>query len=124
MTQSKFIIDHIYWERIQLYIEGHVEGIALNDKAIYLRNLTETKQLLANQVTIEDNHFTARFNVAILDDGNYLPSGEYLVVYKGDYDYIAQVNDTLLDPTNYELSEEAIEQYETQETINSKHNFY
>ncbi|MEJ7218709.1 teichoic acid ribitol-phosphate polymerase TarL [Staphylococcus gallinarum] len=123
MTQSKFIIDHIYWERIQLYIEGHVEGIALNDKAIYLRNLTETKQLLANQVTIEDNHFTARFNVAILDDGNYLPSGEYLVVYKGDYDYIAQVNDTLLDPTNYELSEEAIEQYETQETINSKHNF-
>ncbi|MCD8785231.1 teichoic acid ribitol-phosphate polymerase TarL [Staphylococcus gallinarum] len=123
MTQSKFIIDHIYWERIQLYIEGHVEGITLNDKAIYLRNLTETKQLLANQVTIEDNHFTARFNVAILDDGNYLPSGEYLVVYKGDYDYIAQVNDTLLDPTNYELSEEAIEQYEIQETINSKHNF-
>ncbi|MCG7338022.1 CDP-glycerol glycerophosphotransferase family protein [Staphylococcus sp. ACRSN] len=123
MTKSKFVIDHIYWERIQLYIEGHVEGIELKDKAIYLRNLTETMQLKANHVEIQDNHFKARFNVAILNDGNYLPSDEYLVIYKADYDYIAQINDTLLDPNNYDLTEEALIEYEEKETKNSKNNY-
>ena len=85
MSKSKIIIDNIYWERIQLYIEGHVEDIKLNKKNFVLRNLTETKELKANDVKVEGNQFKARFNVAILDDGNYLPSGEYLIVYKGDF---------------------------------------
>ena len=44
------IIDNIYWERIQLFIEGHVNDIELNKKNFVLRNLTETKELAANDV--------------------------------------------------------------------------
>ena len=122
MSKSKIIIDNIYWERIQLFIEGHVEDIKLNKKNFVLRNLTETKELKANDVKVEGNQFKARFNVAILDDGNYLPSGEYLIVYKGDFDYIANINETLLDPNNYELEETALEQYSDEMTQNGKNN--
>ena len=87
-----------------------------------MRNLTETKELKANDVKVEGNQFKARFNVAILDDGNYLPSGEYLIVYKGDFDYIANINETLLDPNNYELEETALEQYSDEMTQNGKNN--
>ena len=122
MSKSKIIIDNIYWERIKLYIEGKVEDIKLNKKNFVLRNLTETKELKANDVKVEGNQFKARFNVAILDDGNYLPSGEYLIVYKGDFDYIANINETLLDPNNYELEETALEQYSDEMTQNGKNN--
>ncbi|MDW4520638.1 teichoic acid ribitol-phosphate polymerase TarL [Staphylococcus saprophyticus] len=122
MSKSKIIIDNIYWERIQLFIEGHVEDIKLNKKNFVLRNLTETKELKANDVKVEGNQFKARFNVAILDDGNYLPSGEYLIVYKGDFDYIANINETLLDPNNCELEETALEQYSDEMTQNGKNN--
>ncbi|WP_037537649.1 teichoic acid ribitol-phosphate polymerase TarL [Staphylococcus saprophyticus] len=122
MSKSKIIIDNIYWERIQLFIEGHVEDIKLNKKNFVLRNLTETKELKANDVKVEGNQFKARFNVAILDDGNYLPPGEYLIVYKGDFDYIANINETLLDPNNYELEETALEQYSDEMTQNGKNN--
>lgn len=122
MSKSKIIIDNIYWERIQLFIEGHVEDIKLNKKNFVLRNLTETKELKANDVKVEGKQFKARFNVAILDDGNYLPSGEYLIVYKGDFDYIANINETLLDPNNYELEETALEQYSDEMTQNGKNN--
>lgn len=122
MSKSKIIIDNIYWERIQLFIEGHVEDIKLNNKNFVLRNLTETKELKANDVKVEGKQFKARFNVAILDDGNYLPSGEYLIVYKGDFDYIANINETLLDPNNYELEETALEQYSDEMTQNGKNN--
>lgn len=122
MSKSKIIIDNIYWERIQLFIEGHVEDIKLNKKNFVLRNLTETKELKANDVKVEGKQFKARFNVAILDDGNYLPSGEYLIVYKGDFDYIANINETLLDSNNYELEETALEQYSDEMTQNGKNN--
>ena len=122
MSKSKIIIDNIYWERIQLFIEGHVEDIKLNKKNFVLRNLTETKELKANDVKVEGKQFKARFNVAILDDGNYLPSGEYLIVYKGDFDYIANINETLLDPNNYELEETALEQYSDEMTQYGKNN--
>lgn len=122
MSKSKIIIDNIYWERIQLFIEGHVEDIKLNKKNFVLRNLTETKELKANDVKVEGKQFKARFNVAILDDGNYLPSGENLIIYKGDFDYIANINETLLDPNNYELEETALEQYSDEMTQNGKNN--
>lgn len=107
MSKSKIIIDDIYWERIQLFIEGHVENATqeLNKRNFILRNLTETKVLPANNVEISGKTFKARFNVAILNDGNYLPSGQYLLVYRGEYDYIANINHKLLDPTQYELDE-------------------
>ena len=123
MSKAKIIIDNIYWERIQLFISGHVEDIELNKKRFVLRNLTETKELKANDVKINGNQFVARFNVAILDDGNYLPSGEYLIVYKGDFDYIANINASLLEPSQYTLEEEELEQYYEIATQNGKNNF-
>ncbi|MBF0738322.1 CDP-glycerol glycerophosphotransferase family protein [Staphylococcus arlettae] len=125
MSKSKIIIDDIYWERIQLFIEGHVENATqeLNKRNFILRNLTETKVLPANNVEISGKTFKARFNVAILNDGNYLPSGQYLLVYRGEYDYIANINHKLLDPTQYELDETDIEKYEELETKNGKNNF-
>ncbi|MFQ3844349.1 teichoic acid ribitol-phosphate polymerase TarL [Staphylococcus pseudoxylosus] len=123
MSKSKIIIDNIYWERIQLFISGHVEDIELDKKRFVLRNLTETKELKANDVKINGNQFVARFNVAILDDGNYLPSGEYLIVYKGDFDYIANINSSLLEPNQYTLEEDELEQYHEIATQNGKNNF-
>ncbi|WP_259337485.1 hypothetical protein, partial [Staphylococcus succinus] len=40
MGKSKIIIDNIYWERIQLFIEGHVDDIIMNKHNFILRNLT------------------------------------------------------------------------------------
>ena len=46
LSKSKIIIDDIYWERIQLFIEGHVEALEINNKNFMLRNLTETMQMM------------------------------------------------------------------------------
>ena len=54
----------------------------LTRKKFVLRNLTETKELEANDVKIEGNKFKARFNMAILDDGNYLPLDNILLYLK------------------------------------------
>lgn len=123
MSKYKLKVVNIYWERIQLFIEGYAEDIEIVSNGFILRNLTETKELQANDVKIDGNHFIARFNVAILDDGNYLPSDQYLLVYKGKFDYIANVNETLLDPLKYELDEEQLEHYEEIETRNGKNNY-
>src|SRR5699024_2304367 len=117
------IIDNIYWERIQLFIEGHVENIELNNKSLILRNLTETKEVQANNVELNGNYFKARFNIAILDNGNYLPSGQYLLIYKGRFEYIAQINNNLTDLDNYELDEEQLNKYLDLETSNDKKNY-
>ena len=42
-TKQAIHIDNIYWERVQLYIEGHSEGVDLTSGQFVLRNLTETK---------------------------------------------------------------------------------
>ncbi|PTJ54878.1 CDP-glycerol--poly(glycerophosphate) glycerophosphotransferase [Staphylococcus saprophyticus] len=123
MNNYKLNIDNIYWERIQLFIEGHAEDIEIDNKKLILRNLQETKEVEANDVKIDGNKFKARFNVAILDNGNYLPSGQYLVIFKDDYEYIAHVNEKMLDPLNYELNEEQIERYDSFETLNNKNNY-
>ncbi|HCT0494160.1 TPA: CDP-glycerol glycerophosphotransferase family protein, partial [Staphylococcus pseudintermedius] len=78
MNNYRFIINSIYWERIQLFIEGYIENVDVHNGKIVLRNLTETKELEANELKIEGNRFKARFNIAILDSGNYLSSGDYL----------------------------------------------
>ncbi|HBV22780.1 MAG TPA: CDP-glycerol--poly(glycerophosphate) glycerophosphotransferase [Jeotgalicoccus sp.] len=123
MNHYKIQIDNIYWERIQLFIEGHTNDIDIKNKKVILRNLTETKEVEANEVIIEDDKYKARFNIAILDDGNYLPTGQYLVIFKGDLDYIAHVDQALLDPLNYDLDDKQLERYDSFETINGKKNY-
>lgn len=123
MDNKKLIIDNIYWERIQLFIEGHVENIELNNKSLTLRNLTETKEVQANNVELKGNYFKARFNIAILDNGNYLPSGQYLIIYKEKFEYIAHINNNLTDLDNYELDEEQLNKYLELETSNDKKNY-
>lgn len=123
MNDYKLKVDNIYWERIQLFIEGHTEGFEIESKNLILRNLTETKEVEANDVEIIGEYFKARFNIAILDSGNYLPSGQYLLIYKNDFEYIADINENLLDPLNYELDEEQLERYTLFETKNDKNNY-
>ncbi len=123
MNGYKLIIENIYWERIQLFIEGHTEGLEIERKKLILRNLTETKEVVANDVTVDGNKFKARFNIAILDNGNYLPSGQYLLIFKDEFEYIAHINEELLDPTKYELDEEQLGYYDLLETTNEKNNY-
>lgn len=59
MDNQKLIIDNIYWERIQLFIEGHAENIEWTNKSLVLRNLTETKEVQANNVEFIGNYFKA-----------------------------------------------------------------
>ncbi|PXA61277.1 CDP-glycerol--poly(glycerophosphate) glycerophosphotransferase, partial [Staphylococcus pseudintermedius] len=87
----------IYLERVQLYIEGHSEGVDLTSGQFVLRNLTETKTLEANEMKIDGNTFKCRFNVAILDDGYYLPMDKYLFVYRDQLEYIGQLNPNNID---------------------------
>lgn len=123
MAKNKLYIDNIYWERVQFFIEGHAEGINIKEGDFLLRNLTETKELKANNVEISDNNFTCRFNVAILDDGYYLPSGEYLLVNKQDLDYIATINNDVVKDFYNNLDEIELEKYDDLETTTQKTNF-
>ncbi len=124
MNNQKLKIDNIYWERVQLFIEGHAENIEINNKNFVLRNLTETKEMKANEVQFNDEgKFKIRFNVAILDNGNYLPSGEYLLIYKNNFEYVAQLNEKLTDLSNYKLDEDQQNKYFSFETINDKNNY-
>lgn len=123
MAKNKLYIDNIYWERVQLFIKGHAEGINIKEGDFLLRNLTETKELKANNVEISDNNFTCRFNVAILDDGYYLPSGEYLLVNKQDLEYIATINNDVVKDFYNNLDEIELEKYDNLETTTQKTNF-
>lgn len=66
MTKQNIFIDDIYWERVQLFVKGHFEGVKPT-RNFLLRNLTETKLLNANHVNIQGSTFEARFNIAILE---------------------------------------------------------
>ncbi|EGQ4144115.1 CDP-glycerol glycerophosphotransferase family protein [Staphylococcus pseudintermedius] len=123
MNNYRFIINSIYWERIQLFIEGYIENVDVHNGKIVLRNLTETKELEANELKIEGNRFKARFNIAILDSGNYLSSGDYLVVLKSKLSYTAQINEKWLKPDNYKIDEEQRTEYENLKTQNDKNNY-
>lgn len=122
LANSKLYIDNIYWERVQLFIEGHSEDIDIEQGKFLLRNLIETKELEANSVEINGNKFTCRFNVAILDDGYYLPSGEYLLINKQELDYIATINSNVIKEQYNNLDEIELEQYNELETNTEKTN--
>ncbi|GAA3014024.1 teichoic acid ribitol-phosphate polymerase TarL [Tetragenococcus solitarius] len=123
MVSSKIVIDEIYWERVQLFISGHAENLDISQSYFVLRNLVETKMLTANEVRVRGNEFLCRFDVAILDNGYYLPSGQYLLVNKQELDYIAQINPKFLDSHLYELTDEEWEKYEAKETKNGRNNY-
>ncbi|HDE9103515.1 TPA: CDP-glycerol glycerophosphotransferase family protein [Staphylococcus aureus] len=122
-TKQAIHIDNIYWERVQLYIEGHSEGVDLTSGQFVLRNLTETKTLEANEMKIDGNTFKCRFNVAILDDGYYLPMDKYLFVYHDQLEYIGQLNPNIIDQAYAALNEEQIEEYNELTTQNGKANY-
>lgn len=123
MEDNHIYIDSIYWERVQLYIEGHFNKLNNKKEEFVLRNLTETKELQANEVVVKGNNFKCRFNVAILDDGYYLPGDKYLLVNKSDLDYIATINPKVLDEIYQNLDEEQIENYENKETKTQQQNY-
>ncbi|MCD0651547.1 CDP-glycerol glycerophosphotransferase family protein [Staphylococcus aureus] len=122
MVKSKIYIDKIYWERVQLFVEGHSENLDLEDSNFVLRNLTETRTMKANDVKIYGNQFVCRFNVAILDNGYYLPEDKYLLVNEQELDYIAQLNPDVINDAYQNLKPEQ-EEYNELETQNGKINF-
>ncbi|HBG3148325.1 TPA: teichoic acid ribitol-phosphate polymerase TarL [Staphylococcus aureus] len=121
MVKSKIYIDKIYWERVQLFVEGHSENLDLEDSNFVLRNLTETRTMKANDVKIDGNQFVCRFNVAILDNGYYLPEDKYLLVNEQELDYIAQLNPDVINDAYQNLKPE--QEYNELETQNGKINF-
>lgn len=123
MIKTKLYIDNIYWERVQLFIEGHVDNLNIEKSEFVLRNLTETKELKANQVEINENRFICRFNVAILDNGYYLSSGQYLLVNKQQEEHIATMNQEVINQFYEQLDETELVSYEALETSNAKMNF-
>ncbi|EJB4723208.1 CDP-glycerol glycerophosphotransferase family protein, partial [Listeria monocytogenes] len=69
----------LYWERIQLHVKGKIENISLENYTFSFRTLTDEFHFSPTGIKLEGNTFDLRFNIAILNDGNYLPSGDYLL---------------------------------------------
>lgn len=122
MKNSKVLITEIYWERVQLFIVGKVENVDLKNTKFMLRNLTETKTFYAHSTKVEGNNFECRFNVAILDNGNYLPSGDYMFIGFCENLIVADIDNGLLQDPD-ELDEIDLEVYENFETSTEKLNF-
>ncbi|MCR9005122.1 CDP-glycerol glycerophosphotransferase family protein [Staphylococcus epidermidis] len=95
MTKQNIFIDDIYWERVQLFVKGHFEGVKPT-RNFLLRNLTETKLLNANHVNIQGSTFEARFNIAILEKGNFLGTGNYILINRQEDEYVCQINPKFL----------------------------
>lgn len=123
MSIGRIIVDDIYWERVQLFIKGHTENLNTEGGNFVLRNLTETKVLEANDVYYDGASFLCRFNVAILDDGSYLPPDEYLLVYSENMEYISQINNDLIIPNYEDMTEQEIDIYENKSTESEKYNY-
>lgn len=112
MKERKVVIDNIRWERVQFFVEGRFLDGEFSSPEFYLRNLDESKVMTANEVNIKGDKFSARFSLSNVNNGNYLPEDDYLIVVEDEYTYIAQVSETLLDMSKLELTNEE------QETLN------
>ncbi|WP_243831100.1 hypothetical protein [Staphylococcus epidermidis] len=123
MTNNQIYIDNIYWERVQLFIEGHFNSTEDVKNKFVLRNLTETKELKANEVKINNNRFQCRFNIAILDNGYYMPGDKYLLVNKSDFEYIATIDPKVLTDIYDNLDDKQLEIYESKETNTQQKNY-
>ena len=111
MKERKVIIDNIRWERVQLFIEGHFENDTFIAPKFYLRNLDESKKMTANDVIFENSSFKARFSLSNINNGNYLPADDYLIVIEDEFTYIAQVSESLLDPARIEFTKAQQERF-------------
>lgn len=66
MSNSKFIITELYWERIQLHVKGKIENISLENYTFSFRTLTDEFHFSPTGIKLEGNTFDLRFNIAIL----------------------------------------------------------
>lgn len=123
MNNTSIVIEQLSWERVQFFVEGRIENGQFNHPKFVLRNLTETKVLEANEVTLHGNQFKCRFNIAILDDGNYLPEDQYLLVMYQEHEVVAKISPKYLEINNYQLSKEEWKEYEALSTKNDKYNY-
>lgn len=55
LVKSKIYIDKIYWECVQLFVEGYSENLDLEDSNFVLRNLIEICIMKVNDVKIDGN---------------------------------------------------------------------
>lgn len=125
MENAKILITDIYWERVQLYIVGNIEGENIKDTEFLLRNLTETRTFKAHSTKITNNQFECRFNIAILNDGNYLPDDDYMLIGKNDFSIVAKLDNSMIENSDEldELDETELEYYEELETSTEKTNY-
>ncbi|MDS3975613.1 CDP-glycerol glycerophosphotransferase family protein [Staphylococcus epidermidis] len=115
MTKQNIFIDDIYWERVQLFVKGHFEGVKPT-RNFLLRNLTETKLLNANHVNIQGSTFEARFNIAILEKGNFLGTGNYILINRQEDEYVCQINPKFLNDKKNQMTLEELRDYNSLET--------
>ncbi|WP_436878835.1 CDP-glycerol glycerophosphotransferase family protein [Mammaliicoccus sciuri] len=124
MNKYNIKIDNIYWERIQLYIEGHTHGLDINDGEFFLKDVYTNKIFKPNEFKVfEKRAFILRFNIAISNDGSYLPSGQFKIIFKQDIEYTANLSGKLFDPLSYDMNDENREKYELIKNENDKINF-
>jgi len=124
LNKHNIKIDNIYWERIQLYIEGHTLGLDIDDGEFFLKDVYTNKIFKSNEFKVlEKGVFRLRFNIAISDDGSYLPSGHFNIIFKNDIEYTANLSEKLLDPVSYDMNDESRGKYELIINENDKINF-
>lgn len=125
MIKKRFIVESISWERVQMYVKSRIEGFS-DLKGYEIRFGTPTNSTIykPTEVTINGEEVLLRFNVAILDDGNYLPSGDYLLYFyrKADNDQIVAVPDSQLFKPFEALTETEQVRYEKAQTETDRKN--
>lgn len=123
MKDSEVIITKIYWERVQIYIEGYVKNIELQASNFLIQNLTETISLKPNEIRINGMNFICRINTVNIYKGNYLPQDRYLLVVQNEYKIIAKLSPDFLSINNYSLNEEERMAYDLLEKRNERLNY-
>ena len=56
-NETSNILITYYWERVQLYIEGHSEGVDLTSGQFCSEEFNQNKTLEANEMKIDGNTF-------------------------------------------------------------------
>ncbi|SFV43438.1 CDP-glycerol glycerophosphotransferase family protein [Mammaliicoccus sciuri] len=121
--ENELKIDNIYWERIQLFIEGHVNKLKLTNKSILLKNKNSHKYIFPNELIVSGNEFKARFNIAISDKGNYIPKGSYLIVYKSKSEFTATISNNLINQKRHKLTGNEFQYYNNLNNEQKKNNY-
>lgn len=94
--EIRVLIDDIFWERVQMYIKGHLECINSNKGLFKFQNKKDDKTLDIKNVQFKGNEFICRFNVAKINEG-YLEPGAYTLNYITETQtYVAEISNKLL----------------------------